>query len=188
MHKLYESQLQQFDLLNVPGIYFFSREYNGFKFGYVGQSKHLYDRVVEHLHGYDQHIDLSLKKYGLYHSEYNPNGYKVTALAYCTEEELDELELTYCREKANEGYQLRNVTSGSQGTGKFNLHENQQRSKTYRDGVKKGSEDVKKYLRNLLLDKRYIKITVQEPSNKYKEKALSKLYEFLEINTSTVDK
>ena len=68
------------------------------------QSKHLYDRVVEHLHGYDQHIDLSLKKYGLYHSEYNPTGYKVEALVYCVEEELDELELHYCRQKANEGY------------------------------------------------------------------------------------
>ena len=178
MFKLDETQLNnKDDLLNLPGIYFFSREYNGFKFGYVGQSKHLYQRVVEHLHGYEQHIDLSLKKHGLYHEQDNPTGYKVEVLAYCTEDELDSLELQYCREKANAGYQLRNVTSGSQGEGKFNLHENQQRSKTYRDGIKKGKEDTIKFLKPLF-DK-YLEVQIKGKPSKYKENALIKFQNFL---------
>ena len=178
MYKLNESQIQnRNELLNQPGIYFFSREYNGFRFGYVGQSKHLYDRVVEHLHGFEQHIDLSLKKHGLYDPLSNPTGYKVEALVYCTEEELDQLEVEYCREKANSGYQLRNVTSGSQSAGKFNLHENQQKSKTYRDGVKKGKQDLINELKPMF--EKYLDVSMKGSPNRYKENALNKFLKLL---------
>ena len=43
------------------GIYFLLREdENGFKFGYIGQAKHILQRLCSHLTGFQQHIDLSL--------------------------------------------------------------------------------------------------------------------------------
>ena len=56
------------------GIYFLVRkDENGIKYAYIGQAKHLLTRLAQHLSGY-QHIDLSLKKHGLYSSE-NIYGY-----------------------------------------------------------------------------------------------------------------
>ena len=48
------------------GIYFLIRkDENGFKYAYIGQAKHILTRLASHLIGY-QHIDLSLKKHGLF--------------------------------------------------------------------------------------------------------------------------
>ena len=57
------------------GIYVFFREEYGIKFAYVGQAVNLLRRIAQHLSGY-QHIDLSLKKHGLYSSK-NITGYKI---------------------------------------------------------------------------------------------------------------
>ena len=77
------------DITNASGIYFILREENGFKFGYIGKAKHLKERLGQHLIGY-QHIDLSIKKHGLW-SEENPTGYKIHFLQF-PESELDEKE------------------------------------------------------------------------------------------------
>ena len=54
------------------GIYAFVRiDHAGIKHAYVGQAKKVLTRLAQHLAGYDQHIDLSLKKNGLY-SPKNP--------------------------------------------------------------------------------------------------------------------
>ena len=158
-----------------PGIYVFHREQNGFKFAYVGQSVHCYTRIIEHLKGYEQHIDLSIRKYGMY-SEQNPFGYKVEVIEYCPPEELDEKELFYCRKYAGDGYQLRNTTSGSQGVGKFGINENKS-SKGYREGVKYGYSKAQKEIKHLF-DK-HLDVTIKGKSNKNKEKALQKFQEFL---------
>lgn len=96
----------------IPGIYVFHREEKGFKFAYIGQSVNCFRRINEHLNGFEQHIDLSIRKHGFYSKE-NTTGYKFEIITYCEECELDELEMKYCREWANKGYQLRNNTSGS---------------------------------------------------------------------------
>ena len=67
---------------NQSGIYFLLREENGFKYAYIGQAKLILDRLVSHLQGFDQHIDLSIKKHKLY-SEENPNGWKIGCLYFC---------------------------------------------------------------------------------------------------------
>ena len=59
------------DIPNTSGIYILTR-----KECYVGQSIHMLDRMAEHLQGHNQHIDLSLKKYGL-HSKENPFGWEI---------------------------------------------------------------------------------------------------------------
>lgn len=65
------------------GIYFLTREdENGFRYDYIGQAVHILTRLAQHLVGY-QHIDLSLKKHGLYEED-NPYGWKVNFRYYAT--------------------------------------------------------------------------------------------------------
>ena len=117
------------------GIYIFTREENGIRFGYVGLAKHLLTRLASHLVGYKTknptHIDKSLKKHGLW-SEENPTGWKVSVRFY-DESELNEKEQFYIKQYANYGYQLRNKPSGSQGQGKTQIAEYKP-TKTYTEG------------------------------------------------------
>ena len=61
--------------------------------GYVGQSKGILTRLAQHMTGYEQHIDLSMKAHGLY-SESNKSGYKIDFF-HCPIDELDEKEREY---------------------------------------------------------------------------------------------
>ena len=59
------------------GIYILIRQdENGFKYAYIGQAKHILTRLAQHLTGY-QHIDLSLKKHGLFDPKENHYGWHV---------------------------------------------------------------------------------------------------------------
>ena len=54
-------------LNDKPGIYFFLRtNEEGFKFAYIGQALSIIQRCCGHMVGYQQHIDLSLKRHKLY--------------------------------------------------------------------------------------------------------------------------
>ena len=160
---------------NTSGIYFLLREENGFKFGYIGQAKHLLSRLAQHLSGY-QHIDLSIKKHGLW-SEENPTGYKVHFLEFA-ENLLDEMEQKYIKQYANAGYQMRNATSGSQGVGKKGL-DNARPSRTYYDGLSQGYKNAQKEVA-LLFDLHLDYTTKNQPPTKLQEKALQKFKDFLE--------
>lgn len=169
--KRFEEELKRLcpKINNMSGIYFWTREENGFKFCYVGQAVKILDRNVAHLNGYDQHIDLSIKKHKLYNKDINPTGWKLDFIN-CTTDKLDELEQYYIKEYANKSYQLRNVTSGSQSKGKYGLVENKS-SKGYRDGLKQGEKNLRKKL-NELLDK-YLQVTTKIDS-RYAQNALEK--------------
>lgn len=156
------------------GIYFLTREEDGFKYAYIGQAKHLLTRLAQHLSGY-QHIDLSLKKHGLY-SEENPCGWNI-AWKSVPVNKLDEYEQKYIKEYATEGYQLRNKTSGSQGEGKHSL-DNQKASKGYHDGLKQGYKNAQKFVANLF-DKHLKYSQKSDKPNKNQEKAIEKFAEFL---------
>lgn len=161
---------------NVPersGIYFLLREENGFRFGYIGQAKHLLTRLAQHLRGY-QHIDLSIKKHGLY-SENNPTGYRVHFLEF-PESKLDEMEQKYIKQYANAGYQLRNKTSGSQGEGKQGISANRQ-SKGYYDGLSQGEKNLAKKLKHIV--DTHLVISLKKDT-KTSQKALQKFYDLLE--------
>lgn len=157
------------------GIYILTRFEKGFKFAYIGQAKHLLTRLAQHLKGY-QHIDLSLKKHGLY-SEENPLGWKIEFITYPIAE-LDEQEQRLIREYANAGYQLRNHESGGK-EGKIAL-ENRNAAKGYRDGLKQGYLNAQKIIYNLF-DKHLTYNTKSNKPNKNQEKALKKFEEFLGI-------
>ena len=158
----------------TSGIYFLTREENGFKYAYIGQAKHLLTRLAQHLSGY-QHIDLSIKKHGLF-SEENRTGWQLKWLP-CSVEKLDEFEKHFIKQYANEGYQLRNKTSGSQGEGKRGL-DNQKAPKGYHDGIKQGYKNAQKFVANLF-DKHLQYSKKSDKPNKIQEKALEKFKEFL---------
>lgn len=101
-------------LNDKSGIYFLLREdENGFKFAYIGQAKSLLQRLSSHMAGYQQHIDLSLRKHKLYDPEKNPYGWRVEFLNF-PESWLDEKEKYFIKLYADRGYQLRNVSLGGQ--------------------------------------------------------------------------
>ena len=163
------------------GIYFLLREENGFRFGYVGQAKHLLTRLAGHLRGY-QHIDLSIKKHGLY-SEGNATGYKIHFLEF-PENQLDEMEQKYIKKYANAGYQMRNKTSGSQGEGKQGISANRQ-SKGYYDGLEQGKKKSREYVAGLFA-KHLTVSTKKQPPTKLQEKALQKFNDFINLQDMEV--
>lgn len=160
-------------LIDDCGIYILYRFENGFKYAYVGQAKRILTRLAEHLKGY-QHIDLSIKKHGLW-SEENPTGWNVSFIK-CPEDELDGKEQFYIQECAKAGYQLRNKTAGGQGEGKMQIDEYRP-AKGYIEGLKKGSENLRKELKHII--ERYLIITLKK-NNKSSQKALEKFNKLLE--------
>ena len=140
---------------NIPetsGIYFLTREENGFKYAYIGQAKNILQRMASHLVSY-QHIDLSLKKHKLY-SENNKTGWHLSFVELPIQK-LDIAEQEFIKEYANKGYQLRNKTSGSQGKGKTKIADFKQ-PKTYTQGKEYGRkqqiEELNKYYKYLTVE------------------------------------
>lgn len=164
------------DVTEDSGIYAFVREENGFKYAYVGQAKHLLTRLAQHLSGYQQHIDLSLKKHGLY-SEKNPTGWKVR-FVLVPEGQLDAEEQKYIKAYADRGYQLRNKTIGGQGVGKADMDEVRS-PKGYRDGLAQGYKNAQKFVARLF-EKHLDYLPKSDRPNKNQEKAAKKFAEFLE--------
>lgn len=162
-------------LNNMSGIYFLTREdEDGFKYAYIGQAKDILQRLCSHLIGY-QHIDLSLKKWGLYSQE-NPYGWKVNYKTFPISQ-LDEKEQYYIKMYALNGYQLRNKTSGSQGQGKKQIDEYKPQ-KGYRDGLEQGRKNSSKEVAHLF-EKHLDYTTKNNPPTKNQQKAVEKFEDFL---------
>jgi hypothetical protein len=159
----------------TSGIYFLTREENGFKYAYIGQAKHLLTRLAQHLSGY-QYIDLSIKKHGLYSVE-NRTGWQLEWLP-CSIEKLDEFEQHFIKQYAAEGYQLRNKTSGSQGEGKQGISANKQ-SKGYYDGLEQGKKVMAKEIKHIIDKHLDIKL---KKETKISVKALEKFWNLLDID------
>ena len=158
------------------GIYVLTREdEDGIRYAYIGQAKHILTRLAQHLVGY-QHIDLSLKKHGLYSSE-NIYGWKIGFTNYPLND-LDAMEQYYIRQYANDGYQLRNKTSGSQGEGKRQIDEYRP-SKGYYDGLKQGRKNLARELSYII--EKHLEMTLKEDkkNNKVSIKALEKFQSLL---------
>ena len=176
VEKKYKEQLLKVNprLNEQSGIYFLTREENGFKFGYIGQAKHILTRLANHFTGY-QHIDLSLRSHKLY-SEDNPTGWRVNFINYPVEK-LDEMEQHWIKRYANEGYQLRNKTSGSQGQGKEKIADYKP-SKGYRDGLAQGHKNASREIAHLF-EKHLDYKAKNDPPNKNQQRALEKFEDFL---------
>ena len=161
------------------GIYFLTREENGFKYAYIGQAKHIMQRMCGHLMGYDQHIDKSIKKHKLYSND-NPCGWKVGFLHY-SESKLDEMEQHWILEYANGGYQLLNKTSGSQGEGKAQIDEYKP-PKGYRDGIKQGRKNLAKELLHIIEKHLIVMIKPEKANNKVSQEQFEKFWDLLKAD------
>lgn len=161
------------------GIYILTRvDENNFKYGYVGQAKHLLTRLGQHLHigKQPQHIELSIKKHGLY-SEENQTGWKIDFVE-CSEDELNEKERYYIYDYALAGYQMRNKTLGGQDEGKSGIADIRP-AKGYYDGLKQGYENARREVKHLF-DLHLNAVIKANKPHKTQEKALQKFYDFLE--------
>jgi hypothetical protein len=166
------------------GIYLFWRiDSDGFRFAYVGQAKNLLKRLAEHLSGY-QHIDLSIKKHKFYDEETNPYGYHVEIICHCPENELDGREQYWIKHYADQGYQLRNKTTGSQGEGKSALGEGKS-TKGYRDGLVQGRKNTQKEIKELF-DK-YLTYDIKGQYGKIKQRKYDEFTAFLNEGESEVE-
>ena len=164
------------ELDDESGIYFLTRiDENGFRYAYIGQAVHILTRLAQHLVGY-QHIDLSIKKHGLYADD-NPYGWKIGFLHF-PKSELDEQEQHYIKAYADYGYQLRNKTSGSQGEGKAQI-DDYRPAKGYRDGLKQGRINLARELSHIAEKHLEIRLKPEKQGNKVSEKQYEKFIALL---------
>nr|DAE47915.1 MAG TPA: GIY-YIG nuclease superfamily protein [Bacteriophage sp.] len=170
-------------LNDESGIYFLLREdENGFKYAYIGQAVHTLSRLASHLVGYEQHIDLSLRKHKLYDKEKNPYGWRVEFLNF-SESQLDEKEQYYIKLYANKGYQLRNKTSGSQGEGKAQI-DDYRPAKGYRDGLEQGRKNLARELSSIAEKHLIIRLKPEKEHNKVSQKQYEKFMDLLKEGRS----
>ena len=167
-------------LTDESGIYFLTRtDENGFRYAYIGQAVHILQRLAQHLVGY-QHIDLSLKKHGLY-TDNNPHGWKIGFLNFPISE-LDKQEQHYIKAYADYGYQLRNKTSGSQGEGKAQIDEYRP-TKGYRDGIRQGKINLARELSSIASQHLTIGLREDKQGNKTSQKQLEKFMELINVDS-----
>lgn len=167
-------------LTDESGIYFLTRtDENGFRYAYIGQAVHILQRLAQHLVGY-QHIDLSLKKHNLYSIE-NPYGWKIGFMHFPVSQ-LDEKEQYYIKMYADNGYQLRNKTSGSQGEGKAQIDEYRPQ-KGYRDGIRQGKINLARELSNITEKHLRIELREDKRGNKVSERQLDKFMELINVDS-----
>lgn len=163
------------------GIYFLTREDEyGFKYAYIGQSKAsagILTRLSQHMVGYKQHIDLSIRKHGLY-SEENLCGWKVGCINF-KDNELDEKEQYYIKQYADAGYQLRNVSLGGQGEGRNMINETKS-AKGYRDGILQGKRTLARELSQIISKHLTVRLKEEKQGNKVSQKQLEKFNQLLD--------
>ena len=162
------------DLTDESGIYFLTRVQPE---GYIGQARHICQRLCQHLSGYDQYVDWSLKAHGLY-SENNPYGYKVNFLPF-PESKLDEMEQYYIQKYLENGYRLKNKTAGSQGAGKVKIADFKP-AKGYHDGIKAGKKSLAKELSHIIDTHLTVSLKEGKENNKVSQRALEKFNSLLD--------
>lgn len=169
------------------GIYFLLREdENGFKYAYVGQAVHTLSRLASHLVGYEQHIDLSIRKHKLY-SEDNPYGWRVEFLNF-PESQLDEKEKYYIKLYADKGYQLRNVSLGGQGKNRASGSIGERKApKGYMQGIQQGKKALARELSSIAEKHLIIEIRDDKKHNKVSQKQYEKFMDLLKVGENNVD-
>lgn len=169
------------NLNDNSGVYILRRvDEDGFKFGYAGQAKHILTRLCQHSAGHQQHIDLSLKKHGLY-SENNPYGWTVICENF-SEASLDRAEQFYIKWLADQGYQLRNKTGGSQGAGKKQIDEYRP-AKGYYDGLKQGKKSLARELSYIIDTHLQVSLKPEKQNNKVSIRAFERFQNLIDEKT-----
>lgn len=157
------------------GIYFLTRkdDLDGKWYGYIGKSEtSVLDRMCSHLIGYQQRIDISLKKRG-FHSELNPSGWKLV-VSYYPKSEVDRWERLWIEKYREAGYILYNIESG--GTNGKTIIGERKPPKNYRDGLAQGRKALAKELSHII--DTHLEISLKKDT-KVSQKALQKFYDLL---------
>ena len=172
-------------LNDKSGIYFLLREdENGFKYAYIGQAVHTLSRLASHLVGYEQHIDLSLKRHKLYDKEKSPYGWRVEFLNF-PESQLDEKEKYYIKLYADNGYQLRNVSLGGQGENRASGSIGERKApKGYMQGIQQGKKVLARELSSIAEKRLKIEIRDDKANNKVSQKQYEKFMDLLKVGKS----
>lgn len=167
-------------LNDEPGIYFLLRRSEAdIKFAYIGQSRTVLTRLISHMNGYQQHIDLSLRKHKLW-SEKNPYGWRVEFIN-CSVEQLDALETYYIKQYADAGYQLRNSSLGGQGANKASGEIGERKApKGYRAGVQQGKKQLARDLSGILDKHLDVTLKPDKANNKISQKQEKRFWEMLD--------
>lgn len=164
---------------NIPydsGIYAFTRtDEAGIRRAYVGQAVSLCERCASHLTEYD-HIALSLKKHGFY-SEENPYGWKLSFKLY-PKNFLNDAEVKAIKSFADSGFQMYNITAGSQGKGKQVTGQYKQ-PKTYTQGVMHGRKTMARDLSHIINKHLVVAVRAEKQGNKVSERQFEKFKELL---------
>ena len=100
---------------------------------------------------------MSLKKHGFY-SEDNPYGWKL-AFKTCPKSDLDEREVATIKSFADDGFQMYNITAGSQSAGKL-VTGQYKPPKTYRQGIQAGKLSLARELSSIV--EKYLKIELKD--------------------------
>lgn len=167
---------------NGSGIYFLTRvDENGIHYFYIGQARHILQRMCSHLVGYS-HIDLSIKKRGFKNSD-NPYGWSLNFIHYPISE-LDKWEQYWILEYTKKGYQCRyNKTAGGQGEGKIQINEYRP-VKGYRDGLLQGKKNLARELSRIIEKHLVVGLKPEKQNNKVSQKAFEKFKELLSNSES----
>ena len=136
------------------------------------------ERCASHLTEYD-HIALSLKKHKFYSTD-NPCGWKLQ-FKTCPKNELNEREVATIKQFADAGFQMYNVTAGSQGAGK-KVTGDYKPPKTYRQGIQAGKKTLARELSSIISKHLTVRIKEEKQGNKVSEKQLEKFNRLLDEN------
>ncbi len=145
--------------------------------GYIGQSVKLLTRLAQHMSGYEQHIDRSMKAHGLY-SEENKGGYKIDFF-HCPVSQLDEKEREYIQKAIDAGWIVKNKTGGGQDEGKEKIADYRP-AKGYRDGIQQGKKTLARDLSHIIDTHLQITLKPEKQNNKTSIKAFEKFKEMLD--------
>lgn len=169
------------DIPDSSGIYVFYRiDEAGIRRAYCGQAVNLLERCASHLGEYD-HIALSLKKHGFYSNE-NPYGWKLDYRTY-PKSELDDKEVETIKSFADKGFQMYNVTAGSQGKGKQVTGQYKQ-PKTYLQGIQQGRKNMARELSSIAEKHLKIELRADKANNKVSQKQYEKFMDLLKVGDS----
>ena len=140
--------------------------------GYIGQTRQgILTRLAQHMAGYEQHIDRSMKAHGLY-SEENKGGYKIDFF-HCPISELDEKEREYIQKAIEAGWVVKNKTGGGQDEGKEKIADYRP-AKGYYDGLKQGKKTLARELSHIINTHLQVSLKPEKQNNKVSIKALEK--------------
>ncbi|NCD06405.1 MAG: hypothetical protein EOL97_09815 [Spirochaetia bacterium] len=164
------------DIDDKSGIYFYTRVSEEEKCAYLGKSINLLSRNVSHLQGYQQRIDISLKKRGFYSKE-NLGGWKLNVLHF-PPQLLDEKERFYIEQYKSAGYELYNIESG--GTIGKTLIGERKKSRGYKDGLEKGEFNTRKQVSNWFI--KHLDYSIKGKETATKRKVFDRFTEFINID------